>query len=83
MKTGEMSSEVKREEITNTDRQLLLGGLIAAVINIQFMEGRHNIENASQMIAEASKQIKRMLRAVECGHPIAYVQKQPKQKKGN
>lgn len=76
-----MNNEMKDERITETDRQLLLGGLIAAAINIQFMEGRHNIENASQMIAEASKAIKRMLQAVECGHPIAYVQKQPKQKK--
>lgn len=76
-----MSNETKSEEITETDRQLLLGGLIAAAINIQFMEGPHNIGNASQMIAEASKKIKRMVRAVNCGHPIAYVQKQPKQNK--
>ncbi|WP_161866809.1 hypothetical protein [Pseudomonas yangonensis] len=75
-----MNNEVKVERITETDRQLLLSGLIATAINIQFMEGRHNIENASEMIAEASKQIKRMVRAVNCGHPVEYVKKQPKQK---
>jgi len=52
-------------------------------MNIQYMEGKHNIENASKSIAQASRQIKRMLRAVECGHPVEYVQKQIKQKKGN
>lgn len=75
-----MNNEVKDEQITEADRKLLLGGLIAAAINIQFMEGRHNIENASQMIAEASKTIKRMLRAADCGHPIEYVQKQTSQR---
>ena len=78
-----MKNEVKAEQITNTDRQFLLGGLIAACINIQYMEGPHNIENAATMIAQASRQIKRMLRAVECGHPVEYVQKQIKQKNGN
>jgi len=71
-----MNNEVKDERITEADRKLLLGGLIAAAINIQFMEGRHNIENASQMIDEASKTIKRMLRAADCGHSIEYVKKQ-------
>ena len=80
MKTGEMSSEVKREQITNTDRQFLLSGLIAACINIQYMEGPHNIENAAKMIAQASRQIKRMLRAVECGHPVEYVPKEVKER---
>jgi hypothetical protein len=73
-----MNNEVKDERITETGRQLLLSGLIAAALNIQHMEGRHNIENASKMLAAATKQIKRMVRAVECGHPIEYV---PKQKK--
>ena len=78
-----MNSEVKAEQITNTDRQFLLSTLIVAAMNIQYMEGKHNIENASKSIAQASRQIKRMLRAVECGHPVEYVQKQIKQKKGN
>ncbi len=77
-RTDEMNTEVKDERITDTDRQLLLSGLIAAALNVQFMEGKGNIENASKMIATASRRIKRMVRAVECGHPIEYV---PKQKK--
>lgn len=80
---NEMNNEVKAEQITNTDRQFLLSTLIVAAMNIQYMEGKHNIENASKSIAQASRQIKRMLRAVECGHPVEYVQKQVKQKKGN
>lgn len=74
------NSEVKNEEVTNTDRQFLLSTLVVAAINIQYMEGKHNIENASKSIAQASRQIKRMLRAVECGHPVEYVSKEAKEK---
>ena len=76
------NTEIESEQITNTDRQFLLSALIVAAINIQYMEGKHNIENASKSIAQASRQIKRMLRAVECGHPVEYMPKQVKQKKG-
>ena len=74
------NSEVKNEEVTNTDRQFLLSTLVVAAINIQYMEGKHNIENASKSIAQASRQIKRMLRAVECGHPVEYVPKEVKER---
>lgn len=73
-----MNTDVKDERITDMDRQLLLSGLIAAALNVQFMEGKSNIENAAKMIAAASRRIKRMVRAVECGHPIEYVLKQNK-----
>ena len=74
------NTEIESEQITNTDRQFLLSTLIVAAINIQYMEGKQNIENASKSIAQASRQIKRMLRAVECGHPVEYVPKEVKER---
>ncbi len=71
---------IEIEQITNTDRQFLLSTLIVAAINIQYMEGKHNIENALKSIAQASRQIKRMVRAVECGHPVEYVPKEVKER---